>query len=135
MGNFNIFVKRKLKIIFLSLFLVFIGTSCVETRYIEVPVETVKDNYITKIQKDTLIVRDSVDRWLKNDTVFIEKYKYLYKTIHKIDTFYKVDTVANIIYKDKIITVNELKDWQKVFLYIGIFSTVLIVIMIVKKFK
>lgn len=124
-----------MKKLMMMLFFVFIGTSCIRTKYIEVPVETVKNNYITNIQKDTLIIRDSIERWLKQDTVFITKYKYIYKTVNSIDTFYKVDTLTDIIYKDKIITVNELKDWQKVFIYIGIFSTIIIILIVFKKFK
>lgn len=124
-----------MKKLMMVLFFVFIGTSCIRTKYIEVPVETVKNNYITNIQKDTLIIRDSIEKWLKQDTVFITKYKYVYKTVNSIDTFYKVDTLTDIIYKDKIITVNELKDWQKIFIYIGIFSTIMIILIVFKKFK
>lgn len=124
-----------MKKLMMMLFFVFIGTSCIRTKYIEVPVETVKNNYITNIQKDTLIIRDSIERWLKQDTVFITKYKYVYKTVNSIDTFYKIDTLTDIIYKDKIITVNELKDWQKIFIYIGIFSTIMIILIVFRKFK
>lgn len=109
--------------------------SCVHTKYVEVPVETVTTEYIKDYQRDTIIIRDSVDRWLKNDTVFMYKYKYLYKTLYQTDTILRTDTIANTIYVDKIVTVNELKDWQKFFIYIGIFSIIFIIFVLYKKFK
>lgn len=124
-----------MKKILLLLLFVFIASSCIRTKYIEVPVETIRTDYITSVQKDTLIIKDSIDRWLKQDTMFITKYKYVYKTIYSTDTVYKIDTITDIIYKDKIITTNILKDWQKVFIYIGIFSTCFIVFVLYKRFK
>lgn len=115
--------------------LICLTVSCVHTKYVEVPVETVTTEYIKDYQRDTIIVRDSVDRWLKNDTVFIYKYKYLYKTLYQTDTILRTDTIANTIYVDKIVTVNELKDWQKFFIYIGIFSIIFIIFVLYKKFK
>lgn len=121
-------------IIYIFLIILFI-TSCVHTKYVEVPVETVTTEYIKDYQRDTIIIRDSVDRWLKNDTVFIYKYKYLYKTLYQTDTILRTDTIANTIYVDKIVTVNELKDWQKFFIYMGIFFIIFIIFVLYKKFK
>lgn len=124
---------KMFKYLYIAVFLLL--CSCTQTKYIEVPVETVKTEYIKDYQRDTLIIRDSVDRWLKNDTVFIYKYKYLYKTLYQTDTILRTDTIANTIYVDKIVTVNELKDWQKFFIYIGIFSIIFIIFVLYKKFK
>lgn len=110
-------------------------TACTQTRYIEVPVETIKNNYINTIQKDTLIIRDSIDRWLKGDTVWVTKYKYIYKTQYIHDTIIKSDTITNTIYIDKIVTINELKDYQKFLIYIGLFSICFIIFVLYKKFK
>ena len=109
---------KMFKYLYIAVFLLLY--SCTQTKYIEVPVETVTTEYIKDYQRDTLIMRDSIDRWLKNDTVFIYKYKYLYKTLYQTDTILRTDTITNTIYVDKIVTVNELKDWQKFFIYIGI---------------
>lgn len=110
-------------------------TACTQTKYIEVPVETIKNNYINTVQKDTLIIRDSVDRWLKGDTVLITKYKYVYQTQYIHDTIIKNDTITNTVYVDKIVTINELKDYQKFLIYIGLFSIVFIIFVLYKKFK
>lgn len=123
----------KKNIIFIIILLIL--TACTQTKYIEVPVETIKNNYINTVQKDTLIIRDSVDRWLKGDTVLITKYKYVYQTQYVHDTIIKNDTITNTVYVDKIVTINELKDYQKFLIYIGLFSIVFIIFVLYKKFK
>lgn len=117
------------------LIIVLFIASCTHTKYIEIPVETIKTEYIKEVQKDTLIMRDSVDRWLKNDTVFIYKYKYVYKTIYQTDTLKVTDTITNTIYIDKIVEVNELKDYQKFLIYMGLFFIIFIIFVLYKKFK
>lgn len=123
----------KKSIIFIIILIIL--TACTQTKYIEVPVETIKNNYINTVQKDTLIIRDSVDRWLKGDTVLITKYKYVYQTQYIHDTIIKNDTITNTVYVDKIVTINELKDYQKFLIYIGLFSIVFIIFVFYKKFK
>lgn len=123
----------KKSIIFIIILIIL--TACTQTKYIEVPVETIKNNYINTVQKDTLIIRDSVDRWLKGDTVLITKYKYVYQTQYIHDTIIKNDTITNTVYVDKIVTINELKDYQKFLIYIGLFSIVFIIFVLYKKFK
>lgn len=123
----------KKNIIFIIILIIL--TACTQTKYIEIPVETIKNNYINTVQKDTLIIRDSVDRWLKGDTVLITKYKYVYQTQYVHDTIIKNDTITNTVYVDKIVTINELKDYQKFLIYIGLFSIVFIIFVLYKKFK
>lgn len=123
----------KKNIIFIIILIIL--TACTQTKYIEVPVETIKNNYINTVQKDTLIIRDSVDRWLKGDTVLITKYKYVYQTQYIHDTIIKNDTITNTVYVDKIVTINELKDYQKFLIYTGLFSIVFIIFVLYKKFK
>lgn len=123
----------KKNIIFIIILIIL--TACTQTKYIEVPVETIKNNYINTVQKDTLIIRDSVDRWLKGDTVLITKYKYVYQTQYVHDTIIKNDTITNTVYVDKIVTINELRDYQKFLIYTGLFSIVFIIFVLYKKFK
>lgn len=119
----------------ISIIILIILTACTQTKYIEVPVETIKNNYINTVQKDTLIIRDSIDRWLKGDTVLITKYKYVYQTQYVHDTIIKNDTITNTVYVDKIVTINELKDYQKFLIYTGLFSIVFIIFVLYKKLK
>lgn len=61
--------------------------SC-STQY--VPVETVRYDsiFLARIQKDSIFVQDSVYIKEKGDTVFVDKFKYIYRHIIKIDTVY-----------------------------------------------
>ncbi len=87
-----------LGIIFL-LFIAAMFSGCKNVQYI--PVETVKTEYITKIdtvlQKDSVVFHDSVYIHSKGDTVWYEKWhtKYqdriVYKT--KVDSFIRTDSV------------------------------------------
>lgn len=70
--------------------------SCRSIQY--VPVETVKYEYITRdsIQLDSVYVKDSILIRQKSDTVFLDKYRYVYKYkyIDKVDTVLRIDSVA-----------------------------------------
>ena len=54
------------------------------------PVETVRYDsvFLARIQKDSIFVQDSVFIKEKGDTVFVDKFKYIYRHIIKIDTVY-----------------------------------------------
>lgn len=83
--------------------------SC-KTKY--VPVETIKIDtiYINKLQRDSIYMYDSVFVKDKGDTVFIEKYKYLYRDKLVRDTLYinRTDSVQVPYPVEK-----ELTRWQK----------------------
>ena len=68
---------------------------CSSTKY--VPVETIKTEYKTRdsIRFDSIYQHDSVYLMIKGDTVYKEKYKYLYRylTVNKTDTVIKTDSV------------------------------------------
>lgn len=82
---------KGLVFIFLVLFL----SSCRSIN--TVPVETARTEYkyIDRLQHDSIYERDSVRYYTKGDTVFADKYRYLYKYffVNKVDSFVKVDTV------------------------------------------
>ncbi len=69
-------------------------SSC-RTQYI--PVETVRTEYKTRdsIRFDSIYQHDSVFLIVKGDTVYKEKYKYLYRylTINKVDTVLRTDSI------------------------------------------
>ena len=70
-------------------------TSCRSIKY--VPVETVRIEYKTRdsIRFDSIYQRDSVFLLIKGDTVYKERYKYLYRylTINNTDTVIKTDSI------------------------------------------
>lgn len=49
------------------------------TKLIYVPQKSVRTEYIDRIRTDSVYLHDSVIVKMKNDTVFFEKYRYLYK--------------------------------------------------------
>jgi hypothetical protein len=87
-----------------------------------VPVETVKYEYITRdsIQLDSVYVKDSILIRQNSDTVFLDKYRYVYKYkyIDKIDTVLRVDSVAVPYPVEKKLT-----RWQQMKMDFGAMAT------------
>lgn len=81
---------------FILLLLGFLLACCTSTRY--VPVERVKVEYKDKIihHRDSIYQRDSVYIRERGDTVFVEKFVYLYRDKYKRDTVYhqRIDSIA-----------------------------------------
>lgn len=75
--------------------LLFIISACTATKYVEVPVEIekVKTEYINQYYKDSIFVHDSIDRYISGDTVYLNKYKYIYKYQNRTDTVCKTDSI------------------------------------------
>ena len=79
--------------------------SCTTQRVIEVPVERVRVDsvYLTKLQRDTLVERDSVVIQIVGDTVYRTHVKYIYKTRLLRDTVLKqrTDTITKVVTVEK----------------------------------
>ncbi len=99
--------------------LTFFICSC-STKYIPVEVEKVKKEYITTFQVDTCYVKDSIFIKEKNDTVYLEKYRYLYKNKVSTDTLIVSDTIPIVEKVEVVKEVNKLKNWQKLLMVSGI---------------
>ena len=121
----------------LILGLVLLGfISCKTIEYVQVPVETVRTEYITVNTKDTLIQKDSVDRYIKGDSVVIYKYKYIYKVSERLDTIIQIDTISvPYALPPEIHEVNILKGWQKFLMACGAAAILLVVYRIYRKFR
>ena len=103
--------------ILIYLYIMFSFIGCTTTKY--VPIESVRTEYINKVEKDTVIINN--DRLVKEkgDTVYIVNTKYIYKTKNKIDTILRIDTIPIIQEVEVIKEVNKLKDWQVVLMVLG----------------
>jgi hypothetical protein len=114
MGNKHL-VATIIILIYLYVMFSFIG--CTTTKY--VPIESVRTEYINKVEKDTVIINN--DRLIKEkgDTVYIVNTKYVYKTKNKIDTILRIDTIPIIQEVEVIKEVNKLKDWQVILMVLG----------------
>ena len=130
MKLYNYIIKKVSRCITLAPFmcLLFVIYSCRTVKY--VPVETVKvdTTYINKLQRDSIYILDSVYVKEKEDTVLIEKYKYLYRDKLVRDTMYisKVDSIQVPYPVEK-----ELTRWQQFRMDFGGWAMCIVVISIV----
>lgn len=119
---------RELARIITLIFLATILYGCKSIQY--VPVETIKRDttYISQIKIDSIYHRDSIYVEHKGDTVYLSKYKYLYKYIEKHDTLWreKTDTIQ-VVYPVEA----QLTKWQKIKINIGEYLITAIALVII----
>lgn len=119
---------RELTRIIVLMLLAIILYSCKSIQY--VPVETTKRDttYLSQTKIDSIYHRDSIYVERKGDTVYLSKYKYLYKYIEKHDTLWreKVDTVR-VAYPVEA----QLTKWQKIKINIGEYLITAIALVII----
>ena len=111
--------KLTLKTLFLLLFLATI-ISCTSTKTIEVPIETIKTEYIEQVKYDSIYSKDSIYIMQKGDTIYNNKVQYLYKYKYLRDTINITDTIPKIVTVKDTQYVNQLHTWQKLLIVIGI---------------
>ena len=111
--------KLILKTLFLLLFLTTI-VSCTTTKIVEVPIETIKTEYIEQVKYDSIYSRDSIYIIQKGDTIYNNKVQYLYKYKYLRDTINITDTIPKIITIKDTQYINQLYTWQKLLIVIGI---------------
>ena len=111
--------KLILKTLFLLLFLTII-VSCTTTKTIEVPVETIRTEYIEQIKYDSIYSKDSIYIMQKGDTIYNNKIQYLYKYKYLRDTVNITDTIPKIVTIKDVQYTNQLYTWQKILIVIGI---------------
>ena len=111
--------KLTLKTLFLLLFLTTM-ISCTTTKVVEVPVETIKTEYIEQVKYDSIYSKDSIYIIQKGDTIYNNKVQYLYKYKYLRDTINITDTVPKIITVKDTQYINQLYTWQKLLIIIGI---------------
>ena len=111
--------KLILKTLFLLLFLTTI-ISCTTTKIVEVPVETIKTEYIEQVKYDSIYSKDSIYIMQKGDTIYNNKIQYLYKYKYLRDTINITDTIPKIVTIKDVQYINQLYTWQKILIVIGI---------------
>ena len=120
-----LFYTIKIAVILCFFFIIAVLLSgCTTTRYVTVP-ETHNDTVqITKHQRDSIWLHDSihVKEYQKGDTVFVESRKWLTKYVERErrDTIYKsrVDSVG-VPYPVEVKVPAELSWWQQLRLWLG----------------
>ena len=109
--------------------------SCSTTRTIEVPVETIKKEYIYDTKIDSIIIRDSIDRWYRNDTTYIYKERTSFKYKTRLDTIIRIDTIPKVLTIEKEVKINNIYWYQKLLMWIGSLSLILLIFYLYKKSK
>lgn len=125
------------KLLFIISILILLASCSAQKQIIEVPVETVKTEYIHDTKIDSVYVRDSVDRYVKGDTVFIYKEHTKYKYLNKTDTIVRVDSIPKIIKIETVkeVEVNHIKWYQKALMWIGGIMSLILTSYVVYKIK
>lgn len=112
---------------------------CTTTKYVEVEKVRTDTTYITKWQKDSVWLHDSIMVSEKGDTIRIEKWhtKYIEKQLH--DTLYSAthDTIPVICEVEKEVPA-QLSSWQKLLIkagYLALAAFIVSIIYIIIKIK
>lgn len=117
--------------IVISLFFIMILMSCTTTKYVEkeIPMETVRTEYINSIKYDSIYVHDSINTYIKGDTVFKDKVKTFYKEKLRVDTITITDSIPYPVRIKETVTkeVNTLTWYQKCLNFLGIISLIFII--------
>lgn len=103
------------------------------TKTVEVPVEKVKTEYLVSNVTKHDSIHDSVYVYFQADTVFVNKFKYIYKYYERLDTIFKDSIVEKPLYITKDVEVNKLYGWQKALMFVGLLAIVYIIFVICKK--
>ena len=124
-----------MKKLILILILGIIVSCCKSTKYIEVPVDRVKIEYRNSVSVDTIYRNDSTIIRENGDTVFLEKYKYIYKVKELKDTVNITDTITVVNTVEVTKEVNKLYNWQIVLMTLGAFAIVILLYDVIKWIK
>lgn len=124
-----------MKKLLLAILLGIILSGCTATKYIEVPIDRVKIEYRNSISVDTIYRNDSTIIREKGDTIFLEKYKYIYKVKELRDTINITDTTTVTKPIEVVKEINKLYTWQIVLMVLGGVGIIILVYLIIKKFK
>ena len=112
--------RRILKILFFLLFLTIVISCKTTTKVVEIPVETIKTEYIEQIKYDSIYHKDSIYIMQKGDTIYNNKVQYLYKYKYLRDTINVTDTIPTIVTVKDTQYINKLYTWQKLLMTVGI---------------
>ena len=108
-----------MKKLLLAILLGILLSGCATTKYVEVPVDRVKIEYRDRVSVDTLYRSDSTIIREKGDTVFLEKYKYIYRVKELKDTVNVTDTITVVKPVEVTKEVNKLHNCQVGLMVLG----------------
>ena len=105
-------------------------SGCTTTKYVQVPVVHNDTTVITKHQRDSIWMHDSILIKQKGDTVRIEKWhtKYIEKQVHDTTYIAKVDTIREVFTNE---VEKPLTWWQQTKMHIGAIALYLLALLAV----
>ena len=109
-----------LKTLFFLFFLIIVISCKTTTKVVEIPVETIKTEYIEQVKYDSIYSKDSIYIMQKGDTIYNNKVQYLYKYKYLRDTINITDTIPKIVTVKDIQYIDQLHIQQKILIIIGI---------------
>ena len=116
-----LYTKRMiLKMLFFLLFLTIVISCKTTTKVVEIPIETIKTEYIEQVKYDSIYHKDSIYIMQKGDTIYNNKVQYLYKYKYLRDTINITDTIPTIVTVKDTQYINKLYTWQKLLITVGI---------------
>lgn len=125
------------RLLYIIPFILLLASCSAQKKIIEVPVETVRTEYIHDTKIDSVFVKDSVDRWMKGDTLYIYKEHTKYKYLDRVDTVVRVDSIPKIVKIETVkeVEVNHIKWYQKILMWIGGIMSLILTGCIIYKVK
>lgn len=123
-------------LVFISI-IIFLLSACSSTKFVEVPIEVIKKEYIHNTRIDSVYIKDSIDRWQKGDTLYITKWHTKYKYVINTDTVLKTDTITKVVtvVEEKKVEINKLKWYQSTLMWIGGIVSLIIIFILGRKIK
>lgn len=131
-------IKKILIFIIVCAFLVFCFTiqGCRTIEY--VPVHHHDTTYVSKIERDSVFVRDSTYVITRNDTVYFKKYIDRFRYIDRTDTVYKSSIDTLTVIEEKIVekeVEKKLSVIDRILIFLGLMFLILIILKIIKLSK
>lgn len=103
-------------IFYITIFLCLTGC---KTKTIYVPAETVKTEYKDRLQRDSIHLHDSVFVYVKGDTLWMEKYRTIFREQLRIDSVIINDTIRVPYPVTETREVNRIYTWQIILMCLG----------------
>ena len=97
----------------IAMIILLMSTICSCARKVYIPVQSVKIEYMDRIQKDSIYMLDSVRIVQRNDTIFHTKYKTTFKYRNVRDSIYLKDTIREPYSVEKIVKVERELTWYE----------------------
>lgn len=124
-----------MKSVILSSIFFFLISCASHRQIVEVPIRVVEKEYVYNTKTDSIIIKDSIDRYVKGDTVYLYKERIKYQYINRTDTICRIDSIPKIIKVETIKEVNNLYSYQKILISIGVISIIIISINMIRHLK